>query len=1030
MPKSAAGCCLLITTLACLANIANAAPRESVDFARDVYPLLKRACFDCHGKEKQEGGLRLDLRKDAMRGGDSGPALVAGKAGESELVRRISLPREDEEAMPARGAPLSKSQIELVRRWIETGAKWPEDLQVAKHWAYVAPQRPNLPEVKNPRWPKTAIDHFILARLDAEGLESSPEADRRTLIRRLSLDLVGLPPTPAEIEAFLNEESPDAYERLVERLLASPEFGVRWARPWLDYARYADSHGFQRDDLRDLWPYRDWVVNALNTDMPFDQFSIEQLAGDLLPNHTESQSIATGFNRSAPTNVEAGSDPEETRINQVHDRVNTLGMVWLGATLECCQCHDHKYDPFKQRDYYGLFAFFNNTAIEADRANDKVPGSIRFLGRDMKVFDPVLADRQSNVRGRLRPIQERLDARAQKLAEPDAAWEAKVTRLLAAAPREHVLRPDDFDSLGGATHELQDDGSVLLSGEAPDKDTYTVSVKTNLSGIRAIKLETLTDNSLPGKGPGRGDATRPNFVLHSFTLHAKPAGGESRKVMFSRATADFSQKNFDVAGAIDDDPKSGWAINPKFHEPHWAIFECGEPLGGEGETLLTFELVQNLGNSRTIGKLRLLAITGDATGETLPDAVAAALKVAPGARAERHRKAIGEYRQKQDAEYLRLAKQAQTLEAELKKLEFPSTLIMEELPKPRTSMVFKRGDFRTPAESVSPTTPEVLHPLNADSGPINRLTLARWLVRRENPLVARVTVNRWWAELFGQGLVMTPEDFGVQGEPPTHPELLDWLAVEFMESGWSMKQVLRTLVLSATYRQSSRIAPPLLAQDDQNLLYARGPRFRLEAERIRDNALAISGLLSTRQGGPPIRPYQPEGVWIKVGGERYDYVTSPGEEKYRRGLYVVLKRGAPYPSFVNFDANSRLACRVKRPRSNTPLQALTLMNDPVYVEAALAFARRVLVEQEKQNDWQRIGYAFELATSRRPRAAELKVLEGLLAAQRQATTSDAAGARKLTEVVEKPSGISPQEFAAWYAVCAAILNLDETISKG
>ncbi|MBI1900435.1 MAG: DUF1553 domain-containing protein [Planctomycetia bacterium] len=1010
------------------------APAGTVDFSREVYPVLRRACSECHGRAKQEAGLRLDVREALLRGGDNGPVIVPGKPDQSELVRRISLPKGHDEAMPAKGEPLSASQVEKIRQWIAQGATWPDDARPENHWAYVKPERPPLPKLRNEDWPRNAIDRFILARLEAEGLSPSREAAAATLVRRMHLDLTGLPPSPEEVDAFLkdaaNGNADAAYEKLVDRLLESPQFGVRWARPWLDYAHYADSHGFQRDDLRDVWAYRDWVVAALNADMPFDEFTVEQLAGDLLPGATDSQRVATGFLRNAPCNVEAGSEPEETRVNQIFDRVNTVATVWLGATMECCQCHDHKYDPLSMRDFYGLFALLNNTAIEADRSNPKVPGSIRFLGPEMTLTDEAVEEKRKRLSSQLKAVQKQLADRAAKVGNADAAWEAELLKAIAAAPREHILEIAEFDSLGGATHETLGDKSVLLSGEAPDRDTYTATVKTDLTGIRAIKLETLTDPSLPGGGPGRGDAQRPNFVLHWFQVAASPAaGGESKTVKFSRASASFSQQKYDVAGAIDDDPKTAWAINPKFHEPHWAVFETAEPVGADGGTVLTFRLEQNLGGSRTIGRLRLSAITGGVGGKAMPAGVVDAVRTPTKDRTAAQRKALSEYRVAQDGEHQRLQKEKVRLDGELTKLKPPTTLVMQELAQPRPAAIFLRGNYKTPGETVEPNIPAVFQSLDAPPEERNRLALARWLASRENPVAARVTVNRFWAELLGHGLVTTAEDFGIRGEPPTHPELLDWLAMEFMDNGWSMKELLRTIVLSATYRQASRVSPDLLARDDRNLLHARGPRFRMDAEMVRDNALAIAGLLSLKQGGPPIRPYQPEGLWVKVGGQRYDYVVSPGDEKYRRGLYVVWKRAAPYPSFVSFDAGSRLACRVARPRSNTPLQALTLLNDPVYVEAAMAFARRVLTEKGGAADEERLRQAFRLAVARSPSAGELAVLKSLLEDQREAGRRDAAGAKRFVGQFELPAGVTPAEFAAWYAVAAALLNLDETITK-
>jgi hypothetical protein len=910
--------------------------------------------------------------------------------------------------MPSRGTPLSGAEIERLRAWVAQGAPWPDQLELARHWSYRKPVRPAPPPVGDRSWPQNPIDHFVLARLEREGLRPAQEAERATLIRRLSLDLVGLPPAPAEVDAFLADGSPDAIERLVDRLLDNPGFGHRWARPWLDLARYADSHGFQRDDLRDLWAYRDWVIAALNADMPYDQFSIEQLAGDLLPGATPAQRIATGFHRSAPTNVEAGSIPEETRINQVIDRVNTTATVWLGSTLACAQCHDHKYDPFTQRDYYQLLAFFNNTAIEANRSNPKVPGSIRFLGPAMTLERPAQAAARHVLQDALGQIRREIADRRRTLEADLDDWAGTRGPNLAKAPQSSVLAIRDFDSREGTAAKLLDDGSVLLTDDPPDRDTYVITTETDLTDIRAFKLEALTDPALPGSGPGRGDAKRPNFVLNTFSVHAAPRGStsESQPVRLIQARASFSQAKFDVAAAIDDDSKTAWAIAPRFGTAHWATFSTESPIGFPGGTTLTFTLVQEFGGARTIGRLRLSAISGDPESEQIPTAIAAVLRTPPGGWSAQDRARLLDDRASRDPRTRECRQQVERLEKELAAIASETTQVMQELDRPRTSQLFRRGDYRTPGEQVEPATPAFLHPL--PDGPRNRLTLARWLVARDNPLVARVTVNRWWAELFGHGLVSTAEDFGLKGEAPTQPELLDWLAVEFMDSGWSMKRLLRTIVLSATYRQASQATPAERARDDRNRLLARGPRFRMDAEMIRDNALAIAGLLSLEHGGTPIRPYQPDGLWTKIGGEKYDYIVSPGTDRYRRGIYVVWKRAAPYPSFINFDAPERMTCAVKRSRSNTPQMALTLLNDPVYVEATESFARRVLAEVPQDDTELRLRHAFRLCTARWPDEAELQVLRRLEMRQRAASRS---------------------EFPIWFAVASVLLNLDETITK-
>lgn len=1002
---------------------------QEVDFARDVYPIFRRSCFECHGPEKQEADLRLDQRDSVLESG----AIEAGRPEASELLRRVLLPRGHEEVMPAIGDPLPRPQIAAIRRWIEAGAVWPDKVEVARHWSYVAPERPALPVVSDAEWVATPIDRFVLKRLQDEGLSPSPRAMPEKLVRRVFLDLIGLPPTPEEVNAFTEEPTRQRYEQLVDELLSRPQFGERWARPWLDVARYADSHGFQRDNLRDIWAYRDWVIRALNEDMPFDQFTIEQIAGDLIPDATESQKVATGFHRCTPTNVEAGSLPEETRIEQVIDRVNTTGAVWLGVTLECCQCHDHKYDPFPQKDYYRLLAYFNNTEMEADRAS-KSPSSIAFKGPSMALSNAERDARRADLAMQLDAVKGELSDRRKTLNRQLADWAGEFSATLDQVPQSHILDVAEFHSLGATdSFERLDDGSILLVGDdPPDTDRYTVRVRTNLAGIQAFKLEVLRHDSLPGKGPGRGDPVRRNFVLNEFSVMLRSVAdrrdvaaekndqGQTESsgavLKFSSARADFSQKNWEVSGAISQKPKSGWAISPQFDSPHWATFILNEPVDVGPDQELEFQMRHDYGGARSIGCFRLSAVTGNLEADSVPAEVVNALKLSPDKWSRSDRKALLDYRTTLDLQSDELSDKASRLEKEIAKVKADTTLVMIELDEPRLSTIFERGDYRKPGERVEAGTPGILH--EGIDGPPNRLTLARWLVDRKNPLVARVTVNRWWAEVFGRGIVPTVEDFGIKGEPPSHPELLDWLAVEFMESGWSMKQLLRTIVLSATYQQSSRVTPELLERDDQNALLARGPRFRMDAEMIRDNALAAAGLLDLKQFGPPIYPWQPDGIWSKVGGTAYRYETSPGSEQYRRGLYVILKRGSPYPSFVNFDATARLACTVKRSRTNTPLQALTLLNDPVYVDAARSLARRVGAEKPDDTLEGKINYAFQLCTGRKPTDTERNALRRLYS-ETLSATAEKTDARKSGD----------PESDAWYGVATVLLNLHETITK-
>ena len=804
-----------------------------------------------------------------------------------------------------------------------------------------------------------------------------------------------------------------------------PQFGERWARPWLDVARYADSHGFQRDNLRNVWAYRDWVIRSLNDDMPFDQFTIEQIAGDLLPNATESQKIATGFHRCTPTNVEAGSLPEETRIEQVIDRVNTTGAVWLGTTLECCQCHEHKYDPFDQKDYYQLLAYFNNTEMEADRAS-KSPSSIAFKGPKMALSNPQRDAKRKELQGQIAAAKARLAERRKALNAELKNWATVFAKEATDAPTSHVLDVVSFESQGTTdTFKRLDDSSILLVGnDPPDVDTYTVRVRAEMSGVRAFKLETLKHDTLPGKGPGRGDPVRRNFVLDNFSCELVPvADAKSRgdqpaakKLKFSTAKADFAQKKWNAAGALSDKPRTGWAIAPEFNDPHWAMFILDEPLEIDGEQELVFRLKQTYGQARTIGCFRLSAVTGNLNAESVSEAVVAAAKKPAAKWSKADRKALLDYRASEDRETKELKAESAKLQKDLGKVVADTTLVMIEMEKPRTSTVFQRGNYRKPGERVQAGTPAALH--TASQGPPNRLTLARWLVDRKNPLVARVTVNRWWAEIFGQGIVPTVEDFGAKGDSPSHPDLLDWLAVEFMENGWSMKKLLKTIVMSSTYQQSSKVSRKLFELDDTNTLLARGPRLRMSAEMIRDNALAISGLLDLKQFGPPIYPYQPDGIWSKVGGTAYRYEVSPGSEQHRRGVYVVLKRGSPYPSFVNFDATARLACTVKRSRTNTPLQALTLLNDPVYVEAAKALAKRVTSDLSKSTLDEQINFGFQICTGRPPTDSERKALRGLYDAT---LAAEMAAEKKLDREAARAN--------AWYNVATVLLNLHETITK-
>jgi len=894
-----------------------------------------------------------------------------------------------------------------------------------KHWAYRAPVRPSLPRIDT-NWPRNAIDWFVLKRLGENGLQLSPEAAPGQLLRRVHLDLTGLPPTPAQLAAFLKDPSTKAYETVVDRLLKSPRYGERWARPWLDLARYADSNGFQADQLRDSWAYRDYVIDAFNKGMPFNQFVIEQIAGDLLPNATAAQRIATGFHRTPTCNVEAGVHPEENRVNQVVDRVNTTGTVFLGTTLECAQCHNHKYDPFTMKDYYSLFAFFNNTPLEVKQQGSGVTWD--FYGPTMDLpMDAARTAQLTKLTAQLEAEQKKLTALRERAKSEQTNWEKQALAALNTAPDWSILKVKQFTATGNPSQKLLEDGSVLVSGTNPDRSTYTITTATALKQITALRLEALTHASMHKGGPGRNKApvANPNFIVNEFTVKAN-----GQPVKFASVTASFNQRNWAVTGAIDCNSKTGWAINPAFGKPAWAIFKLAEPLNLKPGSQLVFSIEQSYGGGRTIGRPRLSAIDGDPSALNLPNNIVAILGKAK--RTKNDAEVLAKYFQSEFPALKAQELKVLALDKQINAIKPPTTLVMVEMDKARATHVMKRGEHLSPGDAVSTDTPSVLHGFNK-GWPRNRLGLAKWLVSPENPLVARVTVNRWWAELMGRGIVVSPEDFGTQSEPPSHPQLLDWLAVEFVKSGWSMKHLHKLIVMSATYRQSSRVTPELLTKDAPNKFYARAPRLRMSAEMIRDNALSISGLLSNKMHGPPIYPPQPNGIWRHVGRNAPKFTAATDENRFRRGIYVVWRRGAPYASFVNFDAPDRGACVVQRPRTNTPLQALTLMNDEAYIEMALAFADRVLSKAPQlRGPESKIQFAFQTALTRNPRPSEIQFIKSLLLKRHAFYEKNPKAATELignAKAWKVPKGTDPGELAAWFYVANILLNLDETITK-
>jgi hypothetical protein len=994
-------------------GLASAAAKD--DFNERVRPILAGHCFKCHGPDDKarKARLRLDARDQAMRKLPSGKtAIVRGRLGDSELVRRIDSD-EPSEVMPPPGTknPLTPAEKQVLKEWIAAGAEY------RQHWAFVTPRLPPLPKVLHADWPRTAIDLFVLARLESERLTPSPEADRWTLIRRLSLDLVGLPPTPEEAQAFVNDTSPDAYERAVDRLLASPQYGERWARRWLDLARYADTNGYEKDRGRSMWPYRDWVIRALNAGMPFDQFTVEQLAGDMLPGATQDQRIATGLHRNTMINEEGGIDPLEFRFHAMTDRVATTGTVWLGLTLGCAQCHTHKFDPISHRDYYRMFAFLNNAdeptmevhTPEIDRRRKEIEDRIASLTATLP--DRFPPEAKTGSRDTRDEAERSRDHREKKLAAWRAAESARSVRWTA-------LRPVAM-SANRPHLRLQGDGSVLASGDHGKSDTYQLQYTTPLHGITAIRLEVLPDESLPAHGPGRVwyEGAPGDFFLSELRLSA--AG---RSVKLAHASQSFASGNATADRAIDGDPQTGWSISGGQGRRHEAVFQLAAPLADASD--LHLEMLFERYYASGLGRFRI-SVTTDARPAVARDLAADMpdLLLLPEAKLTTEQK---QHLMQQFAMVApELAKERQAIEALRNSLPaYPTTLVLAERPpdNPRPTFLHHRGEFLQPTDRVEPAALPILPPM-PEGLPHNRLGLAQWLVAADNPLTARVTVNRHWAAFFGKGIVRTVQDFGYQGERPSHPELLDFLALELIRRGWSLKELDRLIVTSATYRQSSHATHELHARDPDNRLLARGPRTRLEAEQVRDAVLRASGLLSTKIGGPSVFPPQPPGVTTEGTYGGLPWSVSPGPDRYRRGLYTYTKRTAPFAAFAAFDAPSGEVCVARREVSNTPLQALTLLNDSAFVEAAQALGREMVSRPGAIAG--RMEHLFRRCLTRPPSGEEVQHLMHFWEAQRERCRKKEIDALTLAG----PGAGDACDRAAWTAVARVLLNLDEAITK-
>ena len=1129
---------------------------EKIDFNRDVRQILSNNCFRCHGPDEKErkggsDGLRLDTLAGATADLGGYAPIVSGKPEESELIKRITSTDPDLVMPPGQGGKkLSPREIELLTEWIRQGAHY------SKHWSYEKPMRPAVPEVADKGWSKNDVDRFLLACLEKEGLRPQAEADRYTLIRRVMLDLTGLPPTIEEVDQFVNDKSDNAYEQLVDRILNKEAYGEHWARMWLDLARYADSAGYADDPPRKIWAYRDYVIKSLNANKPFDQFTIEQIAGDLLPNPTSEQLIATAFHRNTLTNNEGGTNDEEYRNVAIVDRVNTTFAVWMGTSMACAQCHTHKFDPITQEEYFKVFAILNNTA-DADRT-------------DESPLHSYFTDEQESQRKKLQTdiaaLEKTLVTPTPELTAALAKWEGEFPKELAW----QSAKPSSMIAKSGGVATIRDDSSVIVA-KSGNTDVYTLQLPLASEKLSALRLEALPDDSLPGKGPGhatnfvvsrvmatitpkenkplagrylrierpgkqtylmlaevqvfsgsenvavKGEASQistgfegvakrandgntngkyfeANSVSHTekaddpwwevdlksvqpldrvvvwqrtdnadagkltgFRVKVlndnretiwedtvKEAPGPShelsvtgqRSVTFATALADHVQQGFEPGNVLDnkDVASKGWAVSPHVGQPSQLTLIAKEPVAVPPESLLTVTIEQlSKFENHTLGSFRLS--TSDDARVTqyvnTPANIVASLKTPAEQRNADQSKALLEYFASTTAPELKETRDKLTASRKAIEAIKPVTVpILKELEGAarRTTKLQYRGNFMDLGKEVSEGVPAAFQPI-ASEGPPNRLALAKWLVDENNPLTPRVIANRYWEHVFGMGLVRTSEEFGTQGELPSHPELLDYLATELIRLKWDMKAFVKLLVTSAAYRQSSKVSPELFERDPDNRLLARGPRFRLSAEMIRDQALFVSGLLSPKMYGPSVKPPRPSlGLSAAFGGG-LDWQTSAGEDKFRRGLYTEWRRTSPYPSMATFDAPNREVCTIRRNRTNTPLQALVTLNDPVYIEASQALARRM--RQSKPDSASRIDYGFRMCVSRPPSEGETK---RLLALYEEAKAEFAKNPEKAKQMATVPIGDAPadadlSDLAAWTVVSNVLLNLDELLMK-
>jgi mono/diheme cytochrome c family protein len=995
---------------------------DDIDYLRQIKPLLIAHCADCHNADLQESGYRVDVGALLVRGGDRGSTVVPGKPNESLLITALrgtsKIPQ-----MPLELEPLSAQQIDLIAKWIEQGAQLPDSEKVdttgqrqSDHWAFQPIVRPTLPSPKTKHLAKNPIDLFVLAKLHDLGLEPSPRADRNTLIRRLYLDLLGIGPTIEQINKFVGNDNPAAYEELVDEILASPRYGERWGRHWLDLARYADSNGFTVDGSREIWKYREWVIHALNQDMPFDQFTTEQMAGDLLPDPSTEQLIATGFHRNTLINQEGGTSDEQFRVEAVVDRVNTTSGVYLGLTVGCAQCHQHKFDPISQRDFYELYAIFNNCEDNNDAAGSgpiiNVPSQRQIeLGKSLQT--------------QLITAETPLAKHDKQFAESFSEWKENLAK--ADAVNWNTLQPVLWTTANGALLNIVNENQLLVDFSIPANDTFTVHYSSSPQRITAIRLEPKTHSNLPLGGPGR--ASNGNFVLSEFKAYLTTAEGTRTELPIARAIADHSQDGFPIYHTIDNKDDTGWAINMKSGNANVnreATFFLAEPVDISTTDKLTIELEHAINDKYLIGCFAVSTTSANTALLQVPASIQQLLNKEKRTKDEDQQ--IDKAYKQTDLTRTALVKVVDSIKAQLNahKKSIPSTMILRELEKSRTTHIQIRGDYLRTGAVVQPAVPAVLPPITLDDRSINRLDFAQWLTNGENPLTARVTVNRYWQRFFGLGIVETENDFGTQGSTPSHPDLLDWLASEFRDNQWGIKSLHRLIVTSATYQQTSVVSPELIARDPRNRLLARQSRIRLEAEAIRDSSIQTAGVLSTKIGGRGVYPPQPAGIYV-LTQQKKAWPESQGDDRFRRGMYIFFWRSSPYPLMPTFDAPEASVTCTRRSRSSTPLQALTLANDRSFFEFAQLLAEKIL-QSDATSDADRIRLAMQRTLARNPTPFEQNRLQAFIDTQKTWYSKNPQHAKTVA-----PDFIPPDwevsDAAAWTALSRVLLNLDEFITR-